>query len=327
MSADHEGGDAFSHLEDLPIGQIRPNPRNPRLVFPEEELDRLAESISQEGILVPVVVFAGGDGKYTLIDGERRYKCALKLGFGHVPALIATQKDDVANLVSMFNIHQMREPWRDIPTARALDELARALESETGEPPKDSLLSEKTGLSSERVKRLRFAIQLPDEYQTYIADGTIPLNWFWELDRNVIQPLAKNRRAIFDEFGPDGILEAFVGKRLGGVITDTVSLRNVRPIIKFAARDAEESGDDESVLDETLRKLITDDDLTIATAYEDTVQIMVESDKLRRSTANMVKGFDRLFARTQNDAERDVVLSIATELRAGLDRLIGENTT
>lgn len=325
MSAEPEIGGGPTRLEQLQVSDVDPNPANPRLVFPEEELDRLAESIAQEGILVPIVVFEEKGGRYTLIDGERRFKCALRLGFDTVPALVRLPMDDVANLVSMFNIHQMREPWRDIPTARALAQLAAAIEVEIGEEPKDSLLAERTGLSTERVRRLRFAVRLPEDYQAYISDGTIPLNWFWELDRNVVQPLAKNRRALFDEFGHEGVLEAFVDKRLAGVITDTVSLRNVRPIINFAARDAEENETNESVLDETIRKLLTDQDLTIATAYEDTVQIMVEVGKLQRSTENMVKGFDRLLARTRNDGERAMVLDIAVALRTELDRLIEEN--
>ena len=325
MSVDHSIQDDFRRVEDIEIGQIEPNPRNPRLVFPEEELDRLASSIAQEGILVPVVVFENEDSTtYTLIDGERRFKCALRLGLERIPALIATQKDEISNLVSMFNIHYMREPWRDIPTATALDQLATAVEAEIGTPPQPTALSERTGLSVERIRRLRFAMTLPPEYRRYIAEGLIPLNWFWELDRNVIQPLAKKRKTILDEFGVAGVLEAFVHKRLAGVITDTVSLRDVRPIINFAEEDMKDTGLDESILDDTIRRLIVDRDLTIAMAYEDTVQIMVETDKLHRSTENMVKGFGRLLARTRNESERQRVLGIAIELRTALDRLIEE---
>lgn len=326
MSADHEFASDFRRVEDLPIDRIRPNPNNPRLIFPEEELDRLAASIAQEGILVPVVVFEGDDNTYTLIDGERRYKCANRLGFESVPALIAEQKDETANLVSMFNIHYMREPWRDIPTANALNQLAAAISEEIGTDPTNAVLAERTGLSVERIKRLRFATRLPIEYQNYISESLIPLNWFWELDRNVIQPLANRRRTIFDEFGVEGILEAFVSKRLSGVITDTVSLRDVRPIINFADDDAREAEVSESILDETIRRLIVDPDLTIAAAYEDTVQIMVETDKLQRSTENMIKGFRRLLARTRSEPERERVLQIADNLRTELDQLIEESS-
>ena len=314
-----------AQVQDLHVTAIQANPRNPRLIFPEEELDRLAESIHQEGILVPIVVYPEDDEKYTLIDGERRFRCALRLGLDSVPALITDRKGDVENLVSMFNIHQMREPWRDMPTAIALKELEDAMEADSGTTPSDRALADRTGLSQERVKRLRYAIQLPDEYQRYIHERRIPLNWFWELHRNVIQPLANKRPKLHEEFGEDAVLTAFVEKRLRGTITDTVSLRDVRPIINYAAKDAEASASDDSVLDDTLRRLLQDPDLTIATAYEDTVQIMVEADKLDRSTENMIKGFNRLFARATGDEERAMVMGIAKRFAQQLERVIAEN--
>ena len=328
MSADLSRDDKIRELQNIPIENIRPNPSNPRLIFPEDELDRLAESIEQEGILVPIAVFDNDDDStFTLIDGERRYKCALHLGLSHVPALVTTRADEESTLISMFNIHHMREPWRDIPTAIALNKLEQAIIRDTDESPSDSILAEKTGLSRERIRRLRFAIELPSEYQQYISDGTIPLNWFWELDRNVIQPLAKRRAQLFDEFGHEGILEAFVSKRLAGVITDTVSLRDVRPIINFAEEDASTSTNGQSILDDTIRKLILDEEFTIATAYEDTVQIMVETEKLQRSAENMIKGFSRLLARTRNQDENVMVIQVAEYLLTELSRLIEENQT
>ncbi|MCQ3805860.1 MAG: ParB/RepB/Spo0J family partition protein [Acidimicrobiaceae bacterium] len=314
-----------AQVQDLSVTAVQANPRNPRLVFPEEELDRLAESIHQEGILVPIVVYPEDDGKYTLIDGERRFRCALRLGLESVPALITDRKGDIENLVSMFNIHQMREPWRDMPTAIALRELEDAMKADGAATPSDRALADRTGLSQERVKRLRYAVQLPDEYQHYIQEGTIPLNWFWELHRNVIQPLANKRPKLHEEFGEDAVRSAFVAKRLGGTITDTVSLRDVRPIINYAGKDAEASDSDDSVLDDTLRRLLQDPDLTIATAYEDTVQIMVEADKLDRSTENMIKGFDRLFARATGNEERAMVMGIAERFAQQLKRVIAEN--
>lgn len=297
----------FRDLRDIEVDKIRRNPDNPRLVFPEEEIQKLAESIDNEGILVPVVVYQEAD-TYVLIDGERRYRCAEMLGLKVIPAVITEPTTARDNLVQMFNIHLVREPWRDMPTAWALKRLIASLEQEQSQPISDTQLSSLTGLSRERIARLRHALDLPREYQDYIHEGLIPLNWFWELKRNVVEPMARLRPNISSEFGENGILEAFVAKRLSGTITDTVSLRDVRPIINFAAKDAEDGT--EAVLDETLRRLITDPDLTIEEAYEDTVQIMVEANKLQRSTDNMFKGFQRLLSRVRTPEERDYVTSI-----------------
>lgn len=308
-------------LVDLAIEKIKPNPNNPRLQFPQDELDRLADSIDQEGILVPITVYRKGKG-YILVDGERRYRCALTLGLETVPALVVDEKPEKDVLVQMFNIHLIREPWRDIPTARALERLADELTVD-GEEPSDATLRDLSGLSLERVRRLRYVMSLPEEWQAYINEDTIPLNFFWELKRNVIDPLAKRRPDLYEELGGnEAVASAFVEKRLDGVITDTVGLRNVRPIINFAADEAEETGKSESFLDDTLRSLVTDPELSIDDAYEDTVQIMVEADKLQRRTDSMLKSFERLLGKARTDEEREYVEKLGKSFISKLRQLL-----
>lgn len=91
-------------LVNLRISEIDPNPSNPRLLFPKEELERLAESIDLEGILVPITVFQKNN-RFVLVDGERRFRCARELGLEKVPALIVEEKSEHDVLVQMFNIH------------------------------------------------------------------------------------------------------------------------------------------------------------------------------------------------------------------------------
>src|SRR5439155_835796 len=158
------------------------------------------------------------------------------------------------NLVRMFNIHMVREPWKDMPTAWALEKLIE----ETG-VTSDRELSDLTGLSTEIIKRLKHALELPAEYQEYIDKGTIRLNFFWELKRNVIDPLGKRRPTLAQEFGETEVLDAFVQKRLDGLVTDTVSLRKVMAIIRIAEREVEDPTAP-SVLDDTLRQLVKDNE-------------------------------------------------------------------
>ena len=98
------------------------------------------------------------------------------------------------------------------------------------------------------------------------------------LKKNVIDALRTHRQAIFDEYGEKKLSSAFVQKRLDQVITDTVSLRKMSPIIRFAAQDARTHEDDTSTIDASIRALIEQPDATIDDAYEDTVQMMVEVD-------------------------------------------------
>ena len=318
---DSNAHNVTAELRELNISDVVPNDANPRLDFPQDELDRLTGSIDLEGVLVPIVVYPRGD-KFVLVDGERRYRCARDLGHSKIPALITTERTEREVLQQMFNIHLIREPWRDIPTAKALQRLANEIEESEGREPNDAELRDLTGLSTERVRQLRYVVTLPDEWQDYIREETIPLNFFWELKKNVIDALRKNRPAIIDEFGEDRINNAFVQKRLDQVITDTVSLRKVSPIIKFAAQDAAENGTGESTIDGSIRDLIEKPDATIEDAFEDTVQMMVEVDKLGRRTSSMMAVFSRLLSQTAGTPDNDEVKRLGRDLIAQLGALL-----
>lgn len=319
--AEADAHNVTAELRELNISDVVPNDANPRLDFPQDELDRLTGSIDLEGVLVPIVVYPKGD-KFVLVDGERRYRCARDLGHSKIPALITTERSEREVLQQMFNIHLIREPWRDIPTAKALQRLAQEIEESEGREANDAELRDLTGLSTERVRQLRYVVTLPDEWQDYIREETIPLNFFWELKKNVIDALRKNRPAIIDEFGEDRISTAFVQKRLDQVITDTVSLRKVSPIIKFAAQDAAENGTGESTIDSSIRDLIEKPDATIEDAFEDTVQMMVEVDKLGRRTSSMMAVFSRLLTQTAGTPDNDEVKRLGRDLIAQLGALL-----
>lgn len=87
---------------ELPVDSIRPNPRQPRSVFDEDEMAELVNSIKEIGVLQPVVVRPipdseqdGGAVRYELIMGERRWRASLDAGKETVPAIIKETTDDV----------------------------------------------------------------------------------------------------------------------------------------------------------------------------------------------------------------------------------------
>ena len=216
----------------------------------------------------------------------------------------------------MFNIHMVREPWEDMPTAWALDKLVKA-RKKRGETSTDAELEEVTGLTGDTLKRLRYAVELPKAWQSYIHSGKIPLNFFWELRVNVIEPMSKWRPTLLAKMGDDKVQAAFVAKRLAGVVTDVVSLRKVRQIISAAGKDAQENKKDESVLDKTIERLVRNKNFTVDEAYEESVELLVELDRLQRKCENMVRAFQRLLERTK-DADRKTVKQIGAKLIADL---------
>ncbi len=82
-----------SGIRQVALEKIIPNPRQPRLHFNKEELDELTASISQHGIIQPLIVSSNGDGRYTLIAGERRLKASRQANLESVPVVIREVSD------------------------------------------------------------------------------------------------------------------------------------------------------------------------------------------------------------------------------------------
>ena len=76
-----------------PIENLRPNPRNPRRLFTDAELDELADSIRERGIIQPIVVRALQGDNFEIIAGERRWRAAQRAGLHDVPIAIVEAND------------------------------------------------------------------------------------------------------------------------------------------------------------------------------------------------------------------------------------------
>lgn len=95
-----------ARFAELPVGEIRPNPRQPRTVFDEDALAELVGSIQEIGVLQPVVVRQVGDG-YELIMGERRWRASQAAGLETVPAIIRDTDDaDLLRDALLENLHR-----------------------------------------------------------------------------------------------------------------------------------------------------------------------------------------------------------------------------
>ena len=81
-------------VNQIAIGQIQPNPHQPRGKFAADKLEELAESIRAHGVIQPLIVnSAGEDGRYTLIAGERRLQAARLAGLDQVPVVFREADD------------------------------------------------------------------------------------------------------------------------------------------------------------------------------------------------------------------------------------------
>lgn len=91
----------------LPLAQIVPNRYQPRQVFDQDGIAELAQTISEHGLLQPMIVRAIDNDQYEIIAGERRFRAMTLLGWETVPAIVETMDDDeVASLALIENLQR-----------------------------------------------------------------------------------------------------------------------------------------------------------------------------------------------------------------------------
>ncbi|GAA2519850.1 ParB/RepB/Spo0J family partition protein [Rarobacter incanus] len=94
---------------EIPVDRIRPNAKQPRTVFDEDDLAELTQSIAEVGVLQPIVVRPdpSDDGSFELIMGERRWRATQAAGLGTVPAIVRmTEEQDLLRDALLENLHR-----------------------------------------------------------------------------------------------------------------------------------------------------------------------------------------------------------------------------
>ena len=93
----------------LPVQKIEPNPLQPRKLFEEEELQELADSIAQHGLIQPITVRKGENGYYQIIAGERRWRAARMAGLRTVPVVVIEADDRKAMELALIENLQRQD--------------------------------------------------------------------------------------------------------------------------------------------------------------------------------------------------------------------------
>ena len=110
-------------VREIEIGRIRPNPEQPRVQFSEEAIDELADSISQRGVLQPILLRPHDDG-FEIVAGERRWRAAQRARLHTIPALVREIDDSTAAEIALIENIQ-REDLNAIEEAEGLHQLIR----------------------------------------------------------------------------------------------------------------------------------------------------------------------------------------------------------
>lgn len=164
-----EAGAAPRRIDQMiPIEQIVPNPDQPRRRFTPDQLEDLAASIREKGVIQPLIVrrASGGAGKFEIVAGERRWRAAQMAQLHAVPALLRDYSDTEALEVAIIENIQRAD-------LNAIEEAAgyRDLMQRFGHTQEK--LAEALGKSRSHIANMMRLLGLPGEVQTLVEEGKL----------------------------------------------------------------------------------------------------------------------------------------------------------
>ena len=157
---------ATSGLRDIEINAIDPNPHQPRVHFDEDTLSELSASIRAIGLLQPILVRPGRDGRYELIAGERRWRAATRAGLTVIPAIIRIT-DDVSSVEQALVENLHRQDLTSLEEAAAYQQLLDDFNM-THED-----IAKKVGKSRSAITNSVRLLSLPAAIQQLLANGRL----------------------------------------------------------------------------------------------------------------------------------------------------------
>ena len=155
-------------IQTVALSDLEPSPFQPRRVFDEEAINDLVESIRTKGVLQPLIVRAknGGDGKYEIVGGERRWRASQLAGLREVPVIVKQFTDKEALEVALIENLQ-RQDLNALEEAegyrRLMDEFANTQEE----------LAQAVGKSRSHVANTMRLLGLPEKVKGYLETGKL----------------------------------------------------------------------------------------------------------------------------------------------------------
>jgi ParB family chromosome partitioning protein len=201
------GAPAGEGAREVPIELIHRNPEQPRLLFSEDELAELADSIREKGVLQPILVrpLGGRAGEYQIVAGERRWRAAQRVGLKAVPVLVRELADNQAYEIAIIENVQ-RADLNPIEEAKAYSALMGRM-SYTQEEA-----AQVVGKSRSHVANTLRLMQLPSSVQEHVLQGRLS---------------AGHARAIATAENPEALAELIVAKGLS--VRDAEALARGKP--------------------------------------------------------------------------------------------------
>jgi ParB family chromosome partitioning protein len=161
-----QSGVVTANRDEIDVDNISANPKQPRVVFDQDQLTELALSIKEVGLLQPPVVRSIGNGKYQLIMGERRFRAAKLAGLKSIPVIVRQTSDDQLLREALIeNIH--RSQLNPLEEGAAYQQLLNDFSYTHDE------LALKLSMSRPAITNTMRLLNLPPSMQRKVAAGVI----------------------------------------------------------------------------------------------------------------------------------------------------------
>ncbi len=151
-----------AEIYNIPQAMIVPNPNQPRKRFDYDELENLAQSIRENGILQPITVRKREDKKYELVSGERRLRAARLVGMVKIPSIVINIDDKSSAMFSIIENLQ-RQSLNFFEEAEAIEKLVGEYAMSREE------VAQKLGLAPSTVSNKLRILRLPEEMRFELA--------------------------------------------------------------------------------------------------------------------------------------------------------------
>ena len=188
--------------QEIAIGDIDPNPDQPRRAFSEESIAQLAQSIREQGLLQPILVVPMNGGRYRIVAGERRWRAARMAGLDRVPCII--REMDVPTQMEIALVENLqREDLNPIEAAQGIQTLmrqcgytqeavaARLCKSRLLTLPEDIITMVRQGTLSAGHARVLAGLE-SDEMKMTLARQTITNEWSVRQLENAVALMRKS---------------------------------------------------------------------------------------------------------------------------------------
>lgn len=214
----------------VPIEHVSRNPKNPRRSFDEGELQDLASSIRQHGIVQPVVVRPRGANQYEIIAGERRWRAAQLAGLIEIPVIVRDVDDRTALEIAIVENVQ-RSDLNPLEEALGYDQLI----AEHGYTQND--LGEIIGKSRSHVANSLRLLKLPEPVRDMLAAGSLS---------------AGHARALITTSDPASLARTIIAKGMSVRDAEKLAQNDIKAQSEPTVSKAEQKDSDTLALERTL---------------------------------------------------------------------------